>query len=127
MKPPPRPPKPTPAGQKKPTLRTSVLLPAAADAEETPLPRSGLIKNKRTAGWELPSGGVCLPFPFLINRTFFIFLAILCFTGILHLQIISLKLLSAELANIAIVGTAEKSSADVIQIITLCHCIFSLC
>lgn len=62
-----------------------------------------------------------LPFTVFVNRTLFILFAIFRFTCIFYLRIIRGKLLITELANVSIIGAAEKTSANVIKIMTPCH------
>ena len=62
----------------------------------------------------------------LIYRTFFVFFTIFCFAHMLYLQIVYIELLSAKLANVLVVCTAEPAVALVVEIITLCHIDFSL-
>lgn len=56
--------------------------------------------------------------PALVNRTFFVFVAIFGVAGVFHLRAVAVHALAAQLANVV---AGQPTGAFVVKVVTSCH------
>lgn len=85
--------------------------------------RGQLLDIAYTAPKMPPCGGIPPPeggqlAPALVNRTFFVFVAIFGVAGVFHLRTVAVHALAAQLANVV---AGQPTGAFVVKVVTSCH------